>query len=164
MIDQCRLDITYLCRTFLVNYALHFLEGGKDLRGRTLEEILSKDDEWIEHRHDFIQWLFPLDVASGSNKFSPVLLIDEILSISESEKAQQSLQKSIDRMKAFYMMNDHWIKAYDHNHLRITRIIKSLRLLTTGQKADEFRDWLFYRLGEQKILISDKSKQFWQQA
>jgi len=141
-----------------------FLEGGFDYKNRTVPEIIAQDDDWLESTHDYIQWLFPLDVASGSNKFSPVLLIDEILSIAESEKAQQSLQKSIDRMKAFYMMNDHWIKAYDHNHLRITRIIKSLRLLTTGQKADEFRDWLFYRLGEQQMLISEKSKHFWQQA
>ena len=141
-----------------------FLEGGFDYKNRTVPEIIAQDDDWLESTHDYIQWLFPLDVASGSNKFSPVLLIDEILSIAESEKAQQSLQKSIDRMKAFYMMSDHWIKAYDHNHLRITRIIKSLRLLTTGQKADEFKDWLFYRLGEQQVLISDKSKQFWQQA
>jgi len=141
-----------------------FLEGGFDYKNRTVPEIIAQDDDWLESTHDYIQWLFPLDVASGSNKFSPVLLIDEILLIAESKKAQQSLQKSIDRMKAFYMMNDHWIKAYDHNHLRITRIIKSLRLLTTGKKADEFKDWLFYRLGEQQVLISEKSKHFWQQA
>jgi hypothetical protein len=32
-------------------------------------------------------------------------------------------------MTRFYPGNDHWLVAYDHNHLRITRIIQSLRLL-----------------------------------
>ena len=164
MNESCRLDINYICRTLLVNYALNFLEGGEDLRGRTLDQILAMDDHWIEHKHDFIQWLFPLDVPSGSNKFAPILLIDEILAIAASEKAQLSLKKGVRRMKEFYTSNDHWIRCYDHNHLRITRIIKSLKLLSTEKEANDFKEWLVYRLGDQRLSISTKSLNFWNEA
>jgi len=164
MNESCRLDINYICRTLLVNYALNFLEGGEDLRGRTLDQILAMDDHWIEHKHDFIQWLFPLDVPSGSNKFAPILLIDEILAIAASEKAQLSLKKSVRRMKEFYTSNDHWIRGYDHNHLRITRIIKSLKLLSTEKDANDFKEWLVYRLGDQRLSVSPKSLNFWNEA
>jgi len=63
-----------------------FLEGGFDFKNRSVREILAKDDDWLESTHDYIQWLFPLDVKSFSNRNAPVLMIDDILRISEPHK------------------------------------------------------------------------------
>ena len=138
-----------------------FLEGGFDYRNRTVAEILAKDDDWLESTHDYIQWLFPLDVKSFSNRYAPVMLIDDILRISESDAAQHNLQASVKRMKEFWMNNDFWIKRYDHNHLRFTRVIKSLRLLAGSVAAEDFKEWLFYHLGLRIKEISPKARGFW---
>ena len=39
---------------------LSFHAGGVDACGRTLTWIVRRDDGWLENKHDFIQWLFPL--------------------------------------------------------------------------------------------------------
>ena len=141
-----------------------FLEGGFDYRNRTVAEILAKDDDWLESTHDYIQWLFPLDVKSFSNRNAPVVLIDDILRISESDTAQQNLQASVKRMKEFWVNNDFWIKRYDHNHLRFTRVIKSLRLLSGPLAAEDFKEWLFYHLGLRVEEISPKARNQWAEA
>ena len=70
----------------------------------------------------------------------------------------------LNRFKQFLMSNDFWICHYNHNHLRITRIIKSLRLLTGDTAADEFKSWLFNHLGFRARIISDEAKRFWDKA
>ena len=58
---------------------LDFLRGdGRDARGRAIAQIWALTNEEIERRHDFIQWLFPLDTASGAVPDSPVLAADEV--------------------------------------------------------------------------------------
>ena len=52
-----------------------FFEGvGTDSRSRRLVDIWQFDDDEIEYTHDFIQWMFPLKEASGSNFRAPTLL------------------------------------------------------------------------------------------
>ena len=42
---------------------------------------------------------------------------------------------------------------YDHNHLRITRVIRSLRLLANDQVADGFKDKMLSLVGDNLYLI-----------
>ena len=141
-----------------------FLEGGPDFKSRSIQDILAKDDDWLESTHDYIQWLFPLDVKSLSNRNAPVLMIDDILRISESELAQKHIQASVRRMKEFWVTNDFWIQRYNHNHLRITRVIKSLRLLSGSVAAEEFKGWLYYHLGLRIDEIDIKARRYWELA
>ena len=138
-----------------------FLEGGFDYKNRSVREILAKDDDWLESTHDYIQWLFPLDVKSFSNRNAPILMIDDILRISESELAQKHIQASVKRMKEFWETNDYWIQRYNHNHLRITRVIKSLRLVSGVQSARDFQEWLKYRIGRRFNEVDGKAIDFW---
>jgi hypothetical protein len=57
-----------------------------------------------------------------------------------------------------------WIAKYDHNQLRITRAIRSLRLLVGDIEADNFRQSIFDYLGEDVDLIGEKAKSFWKRA
>ena len=57
--------------------------------------------------------------------------------------------------------NDHWIKAYDHNHLRITRAIKSLRLLVSKETAEEFLNSVFDIAGDRVNVVRQDAIGFW---
>ena len=114
-----------------------FLNGsGPDGAGRTLGDVLALDDEAMERRHDFIQWLFPLPEPSRAVPASPVLTEQDKTAISGSAVALANLARAAERMSDFYDATDHWLASHDHNHLRISRIIRSLRILA----GDGFRE------------------------
>jgi hypothetical protein len=141
---------------------LHFLEGTiPDGRGRTLSMIMAFDDQTIESTHDFIQWMFPLDEPSRSHPGAPVLDLSEIEEIKSSEVALENLVRSADWYFGFLQRHDHWIRHYDHNHLRISRVIKSLRLLVSDEVADQFKTAILDFLGGNISAISERSREYW---
>jgi hypothetical protein len=142
-----------------------FLEGKTpDQRGRILTMLLQQTDHQAEATHDYIQWLFPLDEPSRSVNGAPVLTELDIDEIKESSLAQGNLAKSARWFLGFLERNQHWVTKYDHNHLRITRVIKSLRLLASDKAADEFKDKVFGYLGDDLNLIDPKARSFWNSA
>lgn len=141
-----------------------FLKGGVDHQGRTHAFILEQGDQWLEDTHDYIQWLFPLDEHSGSRRASPVLNAEAIEHIRQSEIAQTAMMLSASRMRKFWMQNQHWVTRYNHNHLRITRAIKSLRLLLSDDDADRMKQWLVSKLGPNIKVIDPKAIRFWKEA
>ena len=139
-----------------------FLEGKTpDHRGRILAMLLQQTDHQAETTHDYIQWLFPLDEPSRSVNGAPVLNELEIDEIKRSSLAQANLAKSARWFRGFLKRNDHWITRYNHNHLRITRVIKSLRVLASDEAADEFRDKVLALAGDNLNLVDDKARRFW---
>ena len=144
---------------------VNFLNGtGPDHQGRYLGDIWDFDDKAIEQTHDFIQWMFPLTEKSMSVPGVPVLSTNDIKAICTSEVARSNLEKSAQWYLGFLQRNDHWIKSYDHNHLRITRVIKSVRLLTGNLIADAAKDKIFTILGERISIIQPKAVIFWKLA
>ena len=142
-----------------------FLEGKTpDHRGRILAVLLQQTDHQAEATHDYIQWLFPLDEPSHAVNGAPVLTELDIDEIKESSLAQDNLAKSASWFLGFLERGDHWITKYNHNHLRITRVIKSLRLLASDKAADEFKDKVFGYLGDKVNLIDAKARSFWNSA
>ena len=116
-----------------------FLEGKTpDHRGRTLTMVLAFSDERAEQAHDCIQWLFPLDEPSGSVHGAPVLSDLDIDEIKRSPAAQANLIKASEWFFQFLNRNQRWIATHDHNQLRITRVIKSLRLVVGRKEAEKF--------------------------
>lgn len=139
-----------------------FLEGKTpDHRGRILAMLLQQTDYQAETNHDYIQWLFPLDEPSRSVNGVPVLTELEIDEIRQSSLAQANLAKSARWFLGFLERNDHWITKYNHNHLRITRVIRSLRLLASDKAADEFRDKVLALAVDNLNLIDQKARGFW---
>ena len=139
-----------------------FLEGKlPDHRGRTLAMLLQQTDHHAETTHDYIQWLFPLDEPSRSVNGAPVLTALDIDEIRQSSLAQSNLAEPARWFLGFLERNDHWITNYNHNHLRITRVIKSLRLLTSDEAADEFRDKVLALAGDNLNLVDQKARGFW---
>jgi hypothetical protein len=144
---------------------LAFLEGeGPDGRGRTLFDVLGFDDAALEQNHDFIQWLFPLSEPSGAVPDAPVLTPDDIRAIRESIPAQCALAAATDRMEAFYRATRGWLRPHDHNHLRITRIIRSLRLLCGDEQADAFHSAILWVIEATRAPVSARSRGYWSTA
>ena len=141
---------------------VEFLEGtGIDNHGRRLDQLLTESDEYWERTHDFIQWLFPLDEESRSVRGSPVLAEEHILAICGSESARNNIQRSVTRYKDFLAGTTNWRSGYDHNHLRISRVTKCLRLLVDDQAADSFKYWVAGQLGDQNDSIHAESRRHW---
>ena len=141
---------------------VNFLNGtGPDHQGRYLWDIWDFDDKAIEQTHDFIQWMFPLTEKSMSVPGVPTLSTADIGTIRASEVARANLEKSALWYLGFLQRNKHWIKPYDHNHLRITRAIKSLKLLVSQDTAKVFLKSVFNITGDRIDLVRQDAIGFW---
>lgn len=129
-----------------------FLAGtGRDHRGRTLDTILAWADDDLEAHHDFIQWLFPLTEPSGVNPHAPVPGADDFAQLARDEAVRDGARRAFLRMLAFYGLRPddgrversanwaersaHWARRPGHNDLRLTRILKAMRLLGAADAA-----------------------------
>jgi hypothetical protein len=126
-----------------------YRDGACDDEGRTLAEILSWNDDQLEAVHNFIQWLFPLPEPSGANPAAPILDPLTIRIFRGSLAMQERLRQAHERMLRFYGLQkvstpsglavqrtsifdtraQNWLHPMNHNHLRLTRILRSTLLL-----------------------------------
>lgn len=142
-----------------------FLEGeGPDGWGRNVLDVIAFGDVRLETTHDYIQWLFPLAEPSEAMPGSPVLTPDDVATIRESDMAQCALAAGVDRMSAFYLATHDWLMPNDHNHRRITRIIRSLRLLVDDAAAESFRAMILGKVEATRAPISARSLGYWMTA
>ena len=142
-----------------------FLSGsGRDASGRSVSDVLAMDDRALEAVHDFIQWLFPLPTRSMAQPQSPVLDASEILAIRDDPAAQANLRAGAQRMRRFYGLNDHWLTGFDHNHLRITRIVTSLKLLAGDDEAKRFLSFVEDRCRAARDPVNARSREYWRAA
>ena len=160
----------------------------KDRRGRTISSILAWSDDELEYHHDYIQLLFPLPEGSPFNPSAPVIDEATFNAFRSRLELQTRLRASLQRMLYFYgfqftseTANDghsqtlqvvhgsnypeasrNWVRRFNHNHLRITRILRSLRVLGLEKEALEFFKALkrVYEGGK----IGQKSMMFWTRA
>lgn len=146
--------------------AIHaFLRGtGRDGRGRLLADVLAFGDTRIEAVHDFIQWLFPLAEASRAVPGAPVLTPAEAAAIRDDPQACAGLQAGLERMARFYADTDGWLTGFDHNHLRITRIITATRDLLGPGQAAAFHAKVMARNAAAGAPVNRASLRYWDQA
>jgi hypothetical protein len=139
-----------------------FLRGtGRDGRGRRLADVLAFDDARIEAVHDFIQWLFPSAEASRAVPGAPVLGAAEAAAIRGDPQAQAGLRAGLDRMARFYADTDGWLTGFDHNHLRITRIIAATRDLLGRADAAAFHAAVMTRNTAAGGPVNRESLRYW---
>jgi hypothetical protein len=161
--------------------------GGQapDDRGRYLADVQGWPDDLLESCHDFIQWMFPLRERSSVNPGAPTLDDATIEEFRSRPELRERLGLSFVRMMRFYgfgiqhgpfgitnarnfkerSMN--WLSPGNHNHLRITRILKCLRLLGLEPEARAFFKQLafIYRLqAKENDLITKQTFAYWQSA
>jgi hypothetical protein len=165
-----------------------FYSGAEpDHRGRYLREIQQWPDEPLESVHDYIQWLFPLPERSGFNVSAPVLNSETVQQFRTRPDLQENLrtsflrlmrfygfevragkQVSVVRMPTFATKAAKWLSPGNHNHLRITRILRCVTVLGVEPEAKAFFGCLTEIYEEERIkpipAISEETMAYWRKA
>lgn len=134
---------------------LAFYKGDAAPHGLRLVDVWDWTFDQLEDAHDYIQWVFPLDTPSAANPSAPLLTEETARAFSWDDVLRDRLERSLAVMLRFYGLErltlpkekvmiiravtfperrGVWLWPNNHNHLRLTRIIRSLRLL--GMKKD----------------------------
>jgi hypothetical protein len=152
-------------------------EGGVDCEGRTLGQLLNYDDDALEYTHDVIQWLFPLKEPSNYNCDAPLLTKEDIEEFKKDSHLQYKMLWSFCRFLRFCGLrwdgkdiqfaenfNERretvWAR-FNHNHLRITRVLKCLKTLGLDDLAEPFYDKLKEIYEWKKFKITPESFRRW---
>ena len=126
--------------------------------GYTLSEIWGWGHENLEYIHTYIQWLFPMKEMSNFNLSAPTLDDEAIKEFNTNQQLRDNLLRSFRLMLDFYgftlddtngkVMIDkgadfeeksgYWLNPYNHNFLRITRILRSMTILGCKEYAAAF--------------------------
>ena len=118
-----------------------FHEGNAPLaNGHTRDSLLRLSDDEFESNHGFIQWAFPTNVRSQQNVAAPILDLQSTVWLANDPTFITFLEDMTAHFLGFLKRNKHWIKAYDHNHLRVSRAIDAIRLLHSWELAGWFHE------------------------
>jgi len=147
-----------------MNFKTFLLNKSTDHKVRLLEDIYKFSDNEIEGTHDFIQIVFPLAEPSywSSNKYF-IKTQNEIDNLSRSKNVKNSILKSASWYIAFLKRNNHWKHRNNHNLKRITRMIKSVRLIVGDTDADTVKKEIIC-IENIETLVGQKSFQYWETA
>ncbi|HVX86759.1 MAG TPA: opioid growth factor receptor-related protein [Phycisphaerae bacterium] len=151
-----------------------------DHAGRYLRDIHAFSLDQLESTHDFIQWLFPLDTPSPVNPFAPTLDAQTIADFRAGPPLQTNLQKSLNLMLNFYGLTrsaaaitraqnfparaHNYLHPNNHNHLRLTRILRSTHLLGLEQESGALLTALLAIAHDHPAAITPPTLHFWQNA
>ena len=155
-----------------------------DNLGRSLEEIQDWGYDRLEGVHNYVQWLFPLSERSNFNPDAPILDADQIVAFRSSDELKARLIKSFKVMLRFYGLcvedkggtieitksdeyaqrKGTWLTPGNHNYLRITRILTSLRLLGLREYAEVFLALLERLYEEESQRIGSTTLGYWRRS
>ena len=93
-----------------------------------------------------------------------MLTPDHVDAIRADTAALSNLNRAADRMLRFYRDTNSWLRSYNHNHLRITRILHSLKLLTGADASREFYKALLELHEQCGASVNATSLRFWADA
>jgi hypothetical protein len=161
-----------------------YLGRAPDHRGRMLDQLQSQSLESLERNHDYIQWLFPLPERSSANPNAPLLLASDLQEFADREELRSNLLRSFGVMLHFYGLRlDHdvaapeirpddsfpsrsavWLTPFNHNFLRLTRIVRSLSLLGCRSHADALLQCLEEIYRKHPSVIGVETFQYWKSA
>jgi len=162
---------------------INFYSGeSSDDAGRMIEDIWRFSFSDLEEIHDFIQWLFPLKTRSAFNPDAPTLKADTITVFHADSNLRDRVRRSLEVMLTFYGLeldrsnpahpviqkgktfptrSVSWLQPYDHNHLRLTRILTSLRLLGLPELSAAFYRCLQEIVKENPERVASETVSFW---
>lgn len=162
-----------------------YLGDKADSEGRKIQEMWAWDFEELECAHDYIQWLFPISEKSTFNLDAPVVDKEVIQAFQNEPRLQQNLRQSLTVMLQFYGLQCYetrdrkivvdkaenyltrkreWVCLFDHNYLRITRILKCLMTLGLKDEAEAFYECLRQIYRESSDQIGGETFQYWTNA
>jgi hypothetical protein len=163
----------------LINF---YFGKASDDAGRTIDDIWRFSFSELEEVHDYIQWLFPLKTRSAFNPDAPTLKSDTITGFHADSSLRDRVRRSLEVMLTFYGLqldrsdptnpvirksasfatrSISWLQPYDHNHLRLTRILTSLRLLGLPELSSALNRCLQEIVRENPGRVTAETIGFW---
>ena len=161
-------------------------------KGISFEDIYSMTNEQLEENHYYIQWIFPLPEKSRAIPDSPVLRQTDIEQFRNSYELKGQMLKMALKMFNFYGLKigegkskgkivradnfeeraKEWLTPHNHNFLRLSRIIRSMKLLGSDPEqpsgltilAKKLYNCLCDIYEENKEIIGPVTKQYWDEA
>ena len=131
-----------------------------------------------EMDHDYVQWMFPSNEMSGLNCDAPVMTMEESAIFQTDDHLKDCVRYSFYKILNFFGFrciesagapiiepleleeSRNWLKQFNHNMLRVTRILKCLRLTGLTEYAIAFYD----ALRPYKETLSSNTWGFWTRA
>ncbi|KAK4898390.1 hypothetical protein LTR27_003986 [Elasticomyces elasticus] len=146
------------------------------------------DDE-LEYNHDFIQWLFPIPESSRFNARAPPLDRGTRDAFLTRQELRDRMLQAWKRMMAFYGWNladdggestvvfdsasitprddfllraqETWLVRDNHNHMRISRMIRSMRILGLYQQAQAMLNALTQANNAAGFVVKSATTAIW---
>ncbi len=139
-----------------------FLRGDvPNSNGLTLSDILDFSDEQFEFGHTHIQWMFPLPEASKAQPSSPIATQEDYDIIEMTPAVKMRMIASLGRFILFLDRTKVWRRPRDHNHLRITRALRSLCFCGLNDVAFDFCRYVKAEVGD---IVGERTCWFWDEA
>lgn len=130
--------------------------------GNRRDTLLFLSDEEFESNHGFIQWAFPTNEKSHHNFTAPTLDLESAVWLAENQEFVTFLENMTARFLEFLQRNRHWVQSHDHNHLRISRALKSIRMLHSYELANWFYERVLEFAGDAEQSMP-KAYSIWEQ-
>jgi hypothetical protein len=135
-----------------------------DHAGRFFDDIVKFDDTHLEEVHDYIQWLFPVPEPSAFNPWAPLLTEADIQIFKTDVGLRAQAYRAFRRWYAFLQGNTHWCVPRDHNHLRITRVIRFLTLTEQDAEAQQLYSTASLMMVRNATNFPDTTLNYWKEA
>lgn len=158
---------------------LQFMQSLSAPHGHSLADIHKFDSDQLESTHTFIQWLFPLPEPSAINPEAPALTALHCEAVGVSSLIKKQVGANLDLMlghwgvtrqggvfskaENFELQSPLWVAKFDHNHLRITRVLAFLTMTGFKPLAERLCLFMIARLHDELFNRSSAVKH-WQDA
>lgn len=149
--------------------------------GLYLKDIWNFNDWELENTHHFIQWMFPLEMKSNHSETAPVVGKDDLDEMLKDKQVKDNILHSLNVMENFWgfdvphkacqftkprgyqnFLTKDWPTAYNHNYIRIARVIHSLVIFGLEREANELVAYLEKQVyPSYKHLIGEETMNYW---
>ena len=165
---------------------MQIVEFYRGERGNTNNDMLADILTWtngrLEMGHDWVQWVFPSNEPSRLNSDAPTMTLEESQYFEANVDLQQKVLTSFKRYLQFLDMTlidgdvptvevsentPWWLRNFNHNMLRVTRVLKCLRLTGNTKYAQAFYNALRpYTVAPEggHPIVSHNTAQHWRNA
>jgi hypothetical protein len=165
------------CNKMIIPFMLNEVAN---YHGLFISDIWQFDNFWLENNHKYIQWIFPIDTSTKFNQHAPVVSQLDIDAFKNDSRLKKAQQKSLAVMLTFFgverenlnfkaaptlNIKDHiWLKYGGHNHLRISRMIRSLALCDQLELALAFQQAMISIAKEHGDHVNATTINYWKKA
>lgn len=126
-----------------------------------LHKVMHADNEWLEMHHDWIQTAFPLYTPSCYHPGSVLLTRELLEAIKDDVWVVEQIHRALARMALYFKSTTHWAEQYNHNLLRITRILLSISYTLGSGKAHWFLRTILRRCEELGFRPETTTLNYW---